>query len=120
MWALLLGIVFAQLSRAQVYASNLPTDHPAIQYLQGPLDDPVARLAKNIEGGKTRLEFREGGLGYLPSLLEHLGVNADSQALVFSKTSFQATKISPRNPRAIYFSDDVAVGWGRGGEGVEL
>ncbi len=120
MWALLLGIVFTQLSRAQVYASNLPTDHPAIQYLQGPLDDPVARLAKNIEGGKTRLEFREGGLGYLPSLLEHLGVNADSQALVFSKTSFQATKISPRNPRAIYFSDDVAVGWVRGGEGFEL
>jgi hypothetical protein len=30
--------------------------------------------------------------------------------LVFSKTSFQAARISPRVPRAIYFSDDVSVG----------
>lgn len=59
-------------------------------------------------------------MGYLPSLLEQLGVNPDSQALVFSKTSFQAGKISPRNPRAIYFNDDVAVGWVRGGDGLEI
>lgn len=39
---------------------------------------------------------------------------------MFSKTSFQATKISPRNPRAIYFTDDVAVGWVRGGDGYEI
>jgi len=116
----LLGIALAQGAEAQVYASTLPADHPAIHYFQGPLDDPVSRLAKKIESGEAKLEFRDGGLGYLPSLLEQLGVNPDSQALVFSKTSFQATKISPRNPRAIYFNDDVAVGWVRGGAGFEL
>jgi hypothetical protein len=107
-------------SQAQPYASNLPIDHPAIRYYQQPLDDPVSRLSKELESGKVHLEFREGPLGYLPSLLEHLGINPDSQALVFSKTSFQATKISPRNPRAIYFSDDAAVGWVRGGTGMEV
>ena len=40
-------------------------------------------------------------------MLKQLGVNPDSQALVFSKTSTQAEKIGPRTPRAIYFNDDV-------------
>ena len=100
---------------AQIYATNLPADHPAIHYMQGAVDDPVARL---INRG-VKLEPREG-FGYLPSLLEHLGINPDSQALVFSKTSFQATKISPRNPRAIYFTDDAAVGWVRGSDSLEV
>jgi len=34
---------------------------------------------------------------------------------VFSQTSFQLRKISPQRPRAIYFNDDVYVGWVRGG-----
>jgi hypothetical protein len=87
----------------------LPIDHPAIQYVQGPLDDPVARLDKQLASGKIKLEFRSDRLGYLPSLLRNLGVNPDSQVLVFSKTSFQAAKIAPREPRALFFSDDVMV-----------
>lgn len=110
----------APVAHAQVYAENLPVDHPAIRYYQGPLDDPVARLVKRIAAGEATLTFQEGGLGFLSSLLEALGVNPDSQALVFSKTSFQASKISPRNPRAIYFSDNVAVGFVPGGDGLEV
>ena len=105
---------------AQTYATNIPVEHPAIHYSQQPLENPVSGLARQLEDGKASLEFKEGGLGYLPSLLERLGVNPDSQALVFSKTSFQAAKIGPRNPRAIYFNDDVAVGWVRGGDGFEI
>ena len=119
-YAVLFAQVLCPKIRAQVYADNLPVDHPAIQYWQTAPNDPIARLAKQIESGKVKLEYQEGGLGYLPSLLELLGINSDSQALVFSKTSFQASKISPRNPRAIYFSDDAAVGWVQGGEGFEL
>ena len=44
----------------------------------------------------------------------------ESQALVFSKTSFQAPLINYRNPRAVYFDDTVAVGWVRGGEIIEV
>ena len=67
----------------------LPIDHPAIQYDQAPLDDPIARLDKQLASGKIKLDFRSGRLGYLPSVLQNLGVNSDSQLLVFSKTSFR-------------------------------
>ena len=105
---------------AQEYLPAIRVDHPAIRYYEAPLNDPVGRLAKQLQNGTVKLESRADGSGYLASLLEHLGVKADSQALVFSKTSFQAPTISPSNPRAIYFSDDAAVGYVRGGDGLEL
>ena len=43
-----------------------------------------------------------------------------SQTLVFSKTSLQLHRISPRQPRAIYFSDDVYVGWCQRGDVLEI
>jgi hypothetical protein len=49
-----------------------------------------------------------------------LGVNPDSQTMVFSKTSFQAARIEPRNPRALYFSDDIVVGFVRGSDVLEV
>jgi hypothetical protein len=104
----------------QEYLPPIPVDHPAIQYFQNTPDDRVARLSKRIESGEVKLDARPDPLGYLPSLLEHLGIQVDSQALVFSKTSFQSTKISPTNPRAIYFTDDVAVAYVRGGDGLEV
>jgi hypothetical protein len=106
--------------RAQEYLPAIPVSHPAIHYSQGPFDDPVAHFAKQLQSGTVQLESRSDASGYLASLLEHLGIKTDSQALVFSKTSFQAPTISPSNPRAIYFSDDVAVGYVRGGEGFEV
>ena len=84
-----------------------------------PVLDPIARLARQLERGELELEFRPGS-GYLESLLEFLDINADSQVLVFSKTSFQHELISPRNPRAIYFNDTVAVGRVPGGDVLEL
>ena len=39
---------------------------------------------------------------------------------MFSKTSFQAPKIFPRMPRAIYHSDDVTFGYVRGGDVLEI
>jgi hypothetical protein len=111
---------FAAGSAGQVYLENLPIAHPAIQYLQTRPDDAVSRLSAQLERGTITLDFRADGTGYLASVLRHLGVNTDSQGLVFSKTSSQAPKISPRNPRAIYFADDVAVGFVRGGEVLEL
>ena len=97
---------------AQIYSSTLPLDHPRFTTSTGPLDDPIARFVQTRRSRQGLTRIRDDVLGYLPSLLEQLGINPDSQALVFSKTSFQATKISPRNPRAIYFNDDVAVGLG--------
>ena len=97
----------------------IPLDHPAIQYYQQP-SDPVARLAKQIAGGQAKLEFAPNGWGYLPSLLKLLDINTDSQVLVFSKTSIQTAHIAPRTPRAIYFNDEVALGYVQGGEVLEI
>jgi hypothetical protein len=103
----------------QTYQADIPITHPAIGYFEGGLDDPVTRLATQVRSGEVKLNYSDNGLGYLPSLLQHLGINVDSQALVFSKTSFQAAMISPRNPRAVYFSDDAAVGFVHGSDKLE-
>ena len=39
---------------------------------------------------------------------------------MFSETSAQAEQISLRNPRALYFDDDLAIGWVRGADALEL
>ena len=94
-------------------------NHPAIHYDQ-PSDDPVARLEKRLESGSIQLDFAPNGWGYLPAVLQQLGISIDSQVLVFSKTSIQLPRISPRTPRAIYFNDEVAVGYVQNGEVLEL
>ena len=98
----------------------IPPDHPAIQYAQRLPNDPVALLDKRLRRGQVTLSMAPNGLGYLPSVLKELGINADSQVLVFSKTSIQAEKISPRTPRAIYFNDNVSVGYVRDSDLLEL
>jgi hypothetical protein len=94
-------------------------NHSAIGYTKIPATDPVARLNERLRRGEVQLEFN-GPSGYLRSVLKALDIPVDSQVLVFSKTSFQAPKITPRNPRALYFNDTVSVGWVRGGEVLEV
>ena len=98
----------------------VPLDDPAIQYGARPTDDPVTRLDRQLKSGKAKLEFAPNGWGYLPSVLKLLDIHPDSQALVFSKTSTQAEHIGPRTPRAIYFNDDVSVGFVRNSDVLEL
>lgn len=52
---------------------------------------------------------------FLRWLLQTNGVPVESQVLVFSKTSLQRDLIHPRQPRALYFSDDLYLGWVPGG-----
>jgi hypothetical protein len=94
-------------------------NHPAISYMTTPSVDPVAVLDGRLKDGSMSLT-RSGPTGYLTSVLAALEVSVESQMLVFSKTSFQAPRISPQNPRALYFNDTVAVGWVRGGEVLEF
>ncbi len=97
----------------------LPSEHPAIDYWNAEPEDAVARLQQRLRSGDAALEH-DPRFGYLPAVLEALDVPVSSQALVFSKTSFQAVRIVPRMPRAIYHSPDVAVGWVRGGDVLEV
>ena len=97
----------------------LPSEHPAINYWDADPDDAIARLQQRLHSGETTMEFHEE-LGYLPAVLEALDISPSSQALVFSKTSFQASRIFPRAPRAIYHNEEVSIGWVRGGDVVEV
>jgi hypothetical protein len=118
-FAVLAGVTLAVADRLGE-TSYVPYEHKAIRYFETPTEDPVRTLDDRIDQGKDKLDFEPGGLGYLASLLKHLGINVDSQVLVFSQTSFQATLISPQRPRAVYFNDEMAVGFVQHGEVMEV
>jgi hypothetical protein len=94
-------------------------ERPPIEYSAATPDNAISDLQTRLKQGDVQLEF-EPGRGYLPSLLRALNVPAASQTLVFSKTSLQRHRISPRRPRAIYFNDEVYVGFCQSGEVLEV
>lgn len=90
-----------------------------IEYSASTPDNQVAALQRALEQGAVELP-RETRTGYLRGLLAQLKIPIDSQMLVFSKTSMQRDRISPRTPRAIYFNDDVYVGYCHAGDVIEV
>jgi hypothetical protein len=94
-------------------------DGPPINYASATPDNVVSRLQKQIDAGQVKVPFTDD-FGYLPAVLKGLNVPVSSQTLVFSKTSLQRDRISPRTPRALYFNDDVYVGFCRLGEVMEV
>ena len=112
-----LGVTTVSGQRGGVFRES--RDHPAIRYSSGPASEAVAALNQAIQAGEVELEFQPT-TGYLHSVLDALAVPVESQVTVFSKTSFQAHRVTPENPRAIYFNDTVAVGWVRGADVIEI
>ncbi|MCA9133994.1 MAG: hypothetical protein KDA45_12595, partial [Planctomycetales bacterium] len=98
---------------------QLDFEQPPIDYGNVQPMDRVAQLARAIDEGRETLEYSTQH-GWLPSLLEKLNVSQHTQTLVFSKTSLQLHKISPRTPRALYYNDDIYVGWCLHGDAVEI
>jgi hypothetical protein len=88
--------------------------NPAIGYRIAARKDSVAQLNERLLAGTARLTF-DGPSGYLRSLLNARDVPVESQMAVFSKTSLQGARINPSNPRTVFFNDNVAVAWMRGG-----
>jgi hypothetical protein len=118
----LLAIAGSQ-SHAQIAVRNqgyIPYSDAPIFYRTGEINDPVAKLQKQIGQGKAQLVYDEKDHGYLKSVLKLLDVPVSSQTLVFSKTSFQYPKISPEHPRALYFNDDIYVGSVHEGKEIEI
>ena len=97
----------------------LPFADAPINYRSSKLNDPVARLEKRLERGELKLHY-DPKHGYLKSVLDALHISVSSQALVFSKTSFQFPDISPATPRALYYNDDVYVGQVHSGKFLEF
>jgi hypothetical protein len=85
-----------------------------ILYSDTQATDPLAVLQKKIESGE--LDDTGGyGLKSLEFVLDYLKVPRESQVLVFSKTSLQNDRITPKTPRALYFSENAYVGYVPGG-----
>ena len=97
----------------------MPFDEETINYSKQKDTGPVARLQERIDRGELTMTYGEK-FGYLPSLLDALGVSTNSQMLVFSKTSFQRERIAPKTPRAIFFNDDVYIGFVQGSPLLEI
>lgn len=116
LWAglmLTLTLVSAGAARGQ------EIEQAPINYSRATPRNPVEQLRDRLMKGSATLEA-EPVYGYLRPLLRELGVPESSQVLVFSKTSLQRDRISPRAPRAIYFNDEVTVGYCRRGGVLEI
>jgi hypothetical protein len=90
-----------------------------IHYTKAPANNPVVRLQQRLDSSKASLAF-DDHFGYLPALLNELKVPRSSQMLVFSKTSMQRHRISPRTPRALYFNDNIYIGYCQNGAVLEI
>ncbi len=99
----------------------LEFEKPPLGYKGKVATDPVAVLNKSLRANRAAgwKEYHPK-FGYLPAVLEMLCVPAASQMLVFSKTSVQRRFIDSENPRALYFSDDVYVGFVPGAPDLEI
>ncbi|MCY4076924.1 MAG: hypothetical protein OXH04_16005 [Acidobacteria bacterium] len=104
----------------QPYEETIPTGHPALGLRDRIPANAVHELGLRLADGRITLRSAGDDTGYLRTLLDQLDVNADSQLLVFSRTSLQRQAISPRRPRAIYFNDEVAVAFVPGSDRIEL
>ena len=84
-------------------------------YWTRPLTDRFTQFKTALESGKLSLD-RSSEKAFVVSLLKALNISPATQTLVYSTTSLQLRRISPRNPRALYFNEDVYVGWVPGGQ----
>ncbi|HYT90062.1 MAG TPA: hypothetical protein VEL76_15250, partial [Gemmataceae bacterium] len=100
-------------------AGAVDLDRPPINYSKATPDNAVTALGRKVQSGAVVLKSDENH-GYLASLLKHLDIPLSSQVLVFSRTSLQRARIGPKTPRAIYFNDEVTVGFCLRGDVLEI
>lgn len=113
-------IAFAVLLSSSVTrASAQDYERPPILYSQTAPQNSASELQSRLIDGISTLRH-EPHFGRLRSLLNELQVPTSSQVLFFSKTSRQREHISLATPRAIYFNDNLYVGYCQGGAIMEV
>ena len=90
-------------------------EKPPHNYWQRAPQDQFTKIKDSLESGKLPLD-RTSEKAFVISLLKAIDITPSTQTLVYSTTSLQLSRISPRNPRALYFNEDVYVGWVPGGQ----
>jgi hypothetical protein len=79
-------------------------------------DDAFSKFRARVESGQLKLDASRGEKQFIIDLLKELDVPASSQLWVYSGTSLQSGRINPRNPRAVYFNEEIYVGYVPGGQ----
>lgn len=87
---------------------------PPHNYWERELKDVFSALLKKLASGEVKLDT-SSEQAFARSVLEALDVPVSSQLLLYSATSMQSERINARNPRALYFNEDVYVGVVPGG-----
>lgn len=106
---LALALAFAERGRSQ----GLPDyELPPIEYSASTPTNAITRLEAALNGAHPPAGSEQDRLRWLLATNQ---VPVESQVLVFSRTSLQRSLIHPRQPRALYFSDDLYIGWVPGG-----
>src|SRR3954451_13840265 len=113
------GVLLIGLATLAATASGQDIEREPINYSAATPRNAVTRLQDRLSAGKAKLNYEQDH-GYLRSLLRELDVPESSQVLVFSKMSLQRERISPKTPRAIYFNNDVMVGFCLRGRVIEI
>ncbi|MBI1312443.1 hypothetical protein GC176_14220 [bacterium] len=81
-----------------------------VDYSGAKIDDAITQAVAR-HGDLLKSAKAESRSGYLKAVLQILNVPVESQLLVFSKTARVQPPVGPKSPRAIYFNDEVTVGW---------
>ncbi len=119
-WGRRFGVLFLG---AAVFAGSTAwsqeIESAPINYSTAPLKNRVEEFRQKLIKGEAALEY-EPEHGYLKSILRAFDIPESSQVLVFSKTSLQRERISPKTPRAIYHTDDVLIGFCLRGQVIEI
>lgn len=119
-WALIGLLSVGLVSGANApYTAGSSAELSLTQYKSTAASGVVEQLRSRVASHQTRLEFSPSQ-GYLPALLRELRIPSASQLLVASKTSPNKAHISPRNPRALYYNEQVAVACVPGAELLEV
>ena len=89
--------------------------NPVHGYSTRPPQDRFTRLKTELDAGRIVLDA-SSEKAFLMSVLGALEVPVSSQMFAYSAISLQSRRISPSNPRAIFFNDDTYVAWVPGGQ----
>jgi hypothetical protein len=107
------GIARSALGVTEDFAIHRFPDAPHVYYQRTPRDAFSTWMGRVRSGHATVAEGDEKSR--LLSILGALQVPVESQLLVYSATSLQSGLIVPANPRALYFNEEVYVGFVPGG-----
>ena len=120
LYPLLAVLASASYSCVSAQVFNYDDSYPGVDYSSRPLEDRLTRLMAQVDAGEVTLEHDAEGRGYLDALLEALEINPASQVLVFSKTALKTRFVTAATPRALYFNDDIYIGFIQNSRSVEI